>query len=110
MFSKLLENLKNLDTASIVIIVLAILFLIFMYSKKQYNIFIEAIRKAEQSLNSGEGQKKLDYAVNYIQSKLPKILRIFFTKKLIVSIIEYLLNKGLQHMGSEEKVDIKGNE
>lgn len=109
MFNQIIGYLKSLDKLSIVIIVIFIVFLIFLFVKKQYKIFIDAIRKAETMLNSGEGQKKLDFAVHYIQSKLPIVLKPFMTKKLIVSIIEYLLNKGLQHMGSEEKIDIKGN-
>lgn len=110
MFEQIITYLKSLDKISIILIILFIIFLIFMFVKKQYKISIEAIRKAETLLNSGEGQKKLDYAVNYIQLKLPIILKPFMTKKLIVSIIEYLLNKGLQHMGSKDTVDIKGNE
>ena len=110
MWQKILEFLKNMDKISIALVIIVMVLIIVMVIKKQYGIFIDAIRKAEVSLNSGEGQKKLDYAVNYIQGKLPIILRPFLTKKVIVSIIEYLLNKGLQHMGATDKVDIKGNE
>lgn len=110
MIQQIVNYLKSLDKLSIIIIVIFIMFLIFLFIKKQYKIFIEAIIKAETMLNSGDGQKKLEYAVHYIQSKLPIILKPFMTKKLIVTIIEYLLNKGLQHMGSDNKIDIKGNE
>lgn len=110
MWQQIIEYFKSLDTLSIVMIVCVLILIVGMFIKKQYGIFIEAIRKAEVSLNSGEGQKKLEYAVSYIQNKLPKLLKPFLTKKIIVSIIESLLNKGLQHMGSNDKIDIKGNE
>lgn len=110
MLEQIITFFKSFDLISIVCCVFVILLIILMIVKKQYGLFIDAIRKAEQYFNSGEGQKKLDFAVKYIQDKLPKILKPFISKKLIVSIIEHLLNKGLQHMGSEEKIDIKGNE
>lgn len=108
--SESLSIINNLDKGSIIIIVLVVILLIVLFIKKQYNIFIEAIRNSETALNSQKGQEKLDYAVKYVQDKLPIILRLVMTKKAIVNIIEYLLNKGLQYMGSEEKIDIKGNE
>lgn len=99
-----------MNNIGIILSVLLILILIIMICKKQYSLFIEAILQAEITLNSENGQKKIEYAVAYIKNKLPFFLKPIMTKKLIVIILEKLMNKGLKYMDSKETVDIKGNE
>lgn len=93
-----------------IVTVLSVVVLILLLVKKQYSVFIDVIMDVEEKLNSESGQKKLDMAVALIQSKLPCILRVFVTKKLIVTIIEYILNGALKHFKHGERVDIIGND
>lgn len=106
--SSILEFLQNNFGA--IVTVISVMVLVLLLVKKQYSVFIDVIMDVEEKLNSESGQKKLDMAVALIQSKLPVYIRVFITKKLIVTIIEYILNGALKHFKHGEKVDIKGNE
>lgn len=77
----------------------------------------QAVVNAENSFNSGEGKKKLEFAVNYVErhkESLPWFVKIlvgpFLTKKQIIDLIEKSLNRLSVAFGSGKKVDIKGNE
>lgn len=91
----------------VILIVLAIIF-------KEKNIVKKAIYNgivlAEKEFNSGEGQQKLEFATNYVKEQLPKWLRFIITKKLIVTIIEFVLNKTSDIFQLDYDVDIIGNE
>lgn len=94
----------------VILTVLSVLVLILLMIKKQYSVFIDVILDVEKKLNSESGQKKLDMAVVSIQSELPAFLKVFITKKLIVTIIEYILNGALKHLKHGGQVDIIGND
>lgn len=113
-----MENLTALLTGNLYltigVVVLLILLLCFFYYKKESKIvreiMINAILSAEKNFNSGEGQKKLEYAVTVIKSKLPVILKPIFTKFVLVTCIEKLLNSVSNIWDLDTSVDIKGNE
>lgn len=102
---------KNSVIISSVIFILFLLCLYFLREKKIVRqIIINAICEAEVRFNSGEGQAKLDFATEQIKKKLPKYLSFIISKSVIIAFIEYFLNKGLQLVKCEKKIDIKGNE
>lgn len=102
---------KNSVIISSVVFILFLLCLYFLREKKIVRqIIINAICEAEVRFNSGEGQAKLDFATEQIKKKLPRYLSFIVSKSIIVTFIEYFLNKGLQLVKSEKKIDIKGNE
>ena len=98
------------NNLGVILTVLSVLVLVLLIVKKQYSIFIDVILDVEKKLNSENGQKKLDMAVASIQSELPAWLKVFITKKLIVTIIEYILNGALKHLKHGGHVDIVGND
>lgn len=110
MWEQIITWFKGIGIIGWVGIVAVIIIIVLCIVKKQYGLFKKAIQEAERIFNSGEGQQKLEYAVEFIKSKTPIYLKPFITKKLIVSIIEWLLNKGADAIGMEEDIDIKGNE
>ena len=100
-------------------IALALVFIIVVViSKKKYADTVEkAIRLSEQSFNSGEGQKKLAAAIQYIQNAItlmPWYVRLVIVpvinKKSIIDAIERTLQRISNTFGKGSKVDIKGNE
>lgn len=109
-----LEFFKNMDKTSWIILGVFILFLVVLYVKKSSDIVkkivLEAITEAECKFNSGEGQQKLEFAVECIRGNLPFIFRLFLTKSTLVSIIEGLLNTISHTFNLDKQVDIKGNE
>lgn len=78
---------------SICIICIFVCLFIFRSNLIIKKITKNAIILAETKFNSGEGQQKLEYAVNYIQNKLPFILKFIITKKILINIIEITLQK-----------------
>lgn len=111
---EILEFIKNIDKSSWIILGCFSLFLVIIYIKRSSDIVkkivLEAINEAECKFNSGEGQQKLDFAVDCIKIKLPFILGIFLTKNSLVSIIEGLLNTVSHTFNLNKQVDIKGND
>lgn len=94
------------------VILLIILISIFIYRKSKYVIRIvgDAIVEAEKKLNSSSGQERLDFAVERIKQQLPYILKPFMTKRILVSIIEFMLNFMNDAFKTGKIVDIQGND
>lgn len=93
-----------------VAIIVVILFIIYRQSKYVIKIVGEAIVEAEKRLNSESGQKRLEYAVEKIEEQLPYILKPLMTKRILVSIIEFMLNFMNDAFKTGNTVDIKGND
>ncbi|MGL5960696.1 MAG: hypothetical protein ACRCZ0_01905 [Cetobacterium sp.] len=74
------------------------------------NIVSTAIIEAEKAFNGGQGQEKLEFAVIVIRSRLPRIVSVFVTKRMLVSMIEVTLNKIAKTFEINKVVDIVGNE
>lgn len=106
--------LSNLTTQDYITFGLGVLVIVLLVIFRESKIVIDtvgnAIVEAETKLNSEDGQKRLEYAVSLVKSKLPKFAKIFITKKMIVSIIELMLNSMNKAFKIEKNVDIKGNE
>lgn len=106
--------LSNLTTQDYITFGLGVLVIVLIFIFKESKIVIDtvgnAIVEAETKLNSEDGQKRLEYAVSLVKSRLPKFAGIFITKKMIVSIIELMLNSMNKAFKIEKNVDIKGNE
>lgn len=106
--------LKYINSITFMVGVASVLVLIGLYVKRSSpivkTIVTNAIIDAEQKFNSGEGQQKLQYATIAIQAGLPFILKFFFSKRMIVTIIESTLNKVSDVFELDKKVDIIGNE
>lgn len=109
-----MEILKNVDILSWVIIFTLMMVVIGLYIKRASpyvkDIITNAIIEAENHFNSGEGQQKLHFAVTIIKSRLPVVLRVFITRRMLVTMIEVTLNKISSSFELEKVVDIKGNE
>lgn len=109
-----IEFLKSVDTFSWVATITFILVVIGLYIKRKSpyvkEVVTNTIMEAEKMFNSGEGQQKLKFAVTAIRAKLPMILRIFITHRMLVTMIEGTLNKISDSFDLDRKVDIKGNE
>lgn len=111
--------IANMPKEAWIGIALALAFIIVVViSKKKYADTVEkAIRLSEQSFNSGEGQKKLAAAIQYIQNAItlmPWYVRLVvvpvINKKSIIDAIERTLQRISNTFGKGSKVDIKGNE
>lgn len=109
-----LEFIKQIDKTSWIIISAVVFICGILYVKRSSDtvktIVLNAINESEERFNSGEGQAKLDFAVETVRGGLPFILRIFMTKAMIISIIEGLLNTISFTFSLDKKVDIIGND
>lgn len=109
-----MDILSNFTTVDYILVALAIIMIIlaivFRESKYVIKIVGEAIVEAEKKLNSESGQKRLEYAVERIEEKLPCLLKPFMTKSILVSIIEFMLNFMNDAFKTGKIVDIKGND
>ena len=109
-----LEFIKNMDRTSWIILGVVTLIFSILYIKRSSDIVkkivLEAICEAEGKFNSGEGQQKLEFAVECIRGNLPFIIRLFLTKSTLVTIIEGLLNTISHSFDLGKQVDIKGND
>lgn len=109
-----LEFIKNMDRTSWIILGVVTLLFAILYIKRSSDtvkkIVLEAICEAECKFNSGEGQQKLEFAVECIRGNLPFIIRLFLTKSTLVTIIEGLLNTISHTFNLDKNVDIKGND
>lgn len=109
-----LEFIKNMDRTSWIILGVVALIFSILYIKRSSDtvkkIVLEAICEAECKFNSGEGQQKLEFAVEVIRLRLPFIIKIFLTKSTLVTIIEGLLNTISHSFNLDKRVDIKGND
>lgn len=94
-----------LTVAGVIIVFIGILILMYKYKKEYLNVLAYyAVVQAEELYKSGEGQKKLEYAVNYVKSRLPWWLSWLISINAIKNIIEKVL-ASLQSIfkGSKEK-------
>lgn len=82
----------------------------FKESKFVINLIGQTIVEIERDLNGKDGQQKLEEATKRIREKLPPYLSLFFTKAMIVNMIEFMLNVINKGFGLDYKVDVKGNE
>lgn len=109
-----LEFIKNMDRTSWIILGVVTLIFSILYIKRSSDIVkkivLEAICEAEGKFNSGEGQQKLEFAVECIRGNLPFILKLLLTKSTLVTIIEGLLNTISHSFDLGKQVDIKGND
>lgn len=77
---------------AVIILVIGIIFLLYKYKREYLNVLAYyAVIQAEELYKSGEGQKKLEYAVNYIKSRLPWWLSWLISINAIKNIIEKVL-------------------
>lgn len=97
-----------------IIVCLVVLLCLIMYFYREKEVIkylaLEAALKAEKAFNSGEGQAKLNYAVEYIKGRLPIYLRFIATKYVLVTIIEKVLIEFAEFFGHKVEIDIIGNE
>ena len=111
---QLKEGLGNMDVTSWVIIGCIGVGLLIIYLNRRIPVvkrLVEsAVIEAERNFNSGEGQLKLEYAVNSIKLRLPFVLRFLVTKSVIVTLIESTLNRISNTFDLDIEVDIKGND
>lgn len=94
-----------LTVVGVIIIFIGILFLMYKYKKEYLGVVAYyAVIQAEELYKSGEGQKKLEYAVNYVKNRLPWWLSWLISINAIKKIIEKVL-ANLQNIfkGSKEK-------
>lgn len=94
----------------VVLLIAVILLFVFRETKYAIEIVSNAIIETEKACNSKKGQEKLDYAVTIVKSKLPKIISVFISKRIIVTLIEFMLNFLGKAFSIEKKIDIIGNE
>lgn len=94
----------------VVLLIAVILLFVFRETKYAIEIVSNAIIETEKVCNSKKGQEKLDYAVTIVKSKLPKMISIFISKRIIVTWIEFMLNFLGKAFSVEKKIDIIGNE
>lgn len=77
---------------AVIILVIGIILLLYKYKREYLNVLAYyAVIQAEELYKSGEGQKKLEYAVNYIKSRLPWWLSWLISINAIKNIIEKVL-------------------
>ena len=111
---EIIGYIKLHPTISIIIIAIVVLIFILLYIFRETKAVIEivgnAIVETEKVCNTEKGQAKLDYAVKEIRARLPKIVSIFITKSVLVSLIEFMLNFIGKAFKVDKKVDIIGNE
>lgn len=109
-----MDILSNFTVVDYILVALAIIMIIlavvFRESKYVIKIVGEAIVEAEKKLNSESGQKRLEYAVERIEDQLPYLLKPFMTKRILVSIIEFMLNFMNDAFKTGKTIDIKGND
>lgn len=109
-----LNYIKQMDLASIIIIGILLILVVILYVKRSSpyvkEVVLNAVIEAENHFNSGEGQQKLHFAVTTIRMRLPLILRMFVTHRMLVTMIETTLNKISDSFELHKKVDIIGNE
>lgn len=96
----------------IICLMLFLCLVVYFYREKEVikHLALEAALKAEEAFNSGEGQAKLDYAVEYIKRRLPIYLRFIVTKYVLVTIIEKILIEFAEFFGHKVEINIIGNE
>lgn len=109
-----IESLTFIDWAIISAVIISLFIVLYRKGKKAKIIINNGIVLAESYFNSGEGQKKLDYAVEYIVAFLPVILRGKYISKIvkffIVSVIELILKFVSNVYDLNYTVDIIGND
>lgn len=113
-----MENIKNIilsnPTYIWLLVILGIILFVIAIFYREKNIVKKAVYNgivlAEKKFNSGEGQQKLEFATDYVKQQLPTWLRFLVTKKLIVTIIEFVLDKTSDIFQLDYDVDIIGNE
>lgn len=96
---------KLIVAAVVAAILILIIVLLYKYKKEWLKVIAYyAVIQAEELYKSGEGQKKLEYAVNYVKSRLPWWLRWLISINAIKNIIEKTL-ANLQNIfkGAKEK-------
>lgn len=111
---------QNAPTTYLVIGALIVFILMFIFEKGKapfVRLIDRAVVEAEYSFNSGEGKKKLEFALDYIDKNLKTlpiplsfIVSFLLTKKNVIDSIEKSLNKLSIAFGTGRSVDIKGNE
>lgn len=110
----MIDYIKSLDNASIGLILLFIIMGIVVFVKREskvvQRIVLDVVLEAERKFNTKEGQLKLEYAVRQLKLKVPTVLRFLITKHMLVTLIEYVLNKFAYIMRVEATVDIIGND
>lgn len=106
----ILSNSIAMYVAIGVVIVIIILAIVFREKKIVKQAVYNGIVLAEKNFNSGEGQQKLEFATNYVKEHLPSWLSFIISKKMIVTMIEFVLNKTADIFQLDYDVDIFGNE
>lgn len=109
-----IKPLTFVDWIIISAVLISLFIVLYRKGKKAKIIINNGIVLAENYFNSGEGQKKLDYAVDYIVAFLPLILRGKYISKIvkffIVSVIELILKFVSNVYDLNYTVDIIGND
>lgn len=106
--------LQQMDTASFIIIIMFIITGITFYVKRKSNfirdIVSNALIETEIYLNSNLGQNRLDNFVKIAKLKVPFIVKLFISKRILVTIIENFMNKISILFSINKEIDIIGNE
>lgn len=109
-----MEYIRTMDNGSWIIVLLVSIVLICVFLKREtlivQQIVLNVILEAERKFNTKEGQLKLEFAANQLKLKVPKALRFFITKRMLVGLIEFVLNKFAHIMKVGVVIDIDGND
>lgn len=93
----------------VLIVVVFIVVLIWLWLKGRKDIVISlakrAVMVAEEHLKSDTGQAKKEEAIAYVYERLPAILKMFISKKMIGDFIEFAVH--WLHDQMEEKSNLK---
>lgn len=89
----------------IITIILVMVGMYYLYKYKRESLWIIAcyvVARAEEEFVSGEGKKKLEYAIKEFKKKIPFYLSWLISEKFIISLIEEAL-KTLQEVFKKTK-------
>lgn len=93
------------------IIIVAIIILAFLIKLGRRDIIkkiaLSLVVQAEKALGSGTGELKYAWVVEHLYSKLPKVIRILYTRKEIDNLIETAVQK-LKEVLADEDVTLTG--
>lgn len=110
----IVEFFQQFDKTSVVILLVCVIILVIFYikrnSKNIRDIVNNALIETETYLNSSEGQRKIENGITIAKFKLPFIVKLFITKRVVITIIEIIMNKISLIFRTGKEIDIIGNE
>lgn len=93
----------------IIIVAIIILALLIKLGRRDIikKIALSLVVQAEKHLGSGTGELKYAWVVEHLYEKLPKVIRILYTRKEIDNLIETAVQK-LKEVLADEDVTLTG--